>query len=229
MGPTARPVLIALTATPEHLNERETGTKSAFDAVLGKSHDLSALPAVIRAHLGLAADKHARQAAESAALREAWKDYELERPRPESKGDAARILVVEDDEAQRLILMGLFEAQGYLVGSTADGLEAVRRLRAGGYDLALVDYNVPEIDGLAAGRLVRDLLRESVRPRLIAFTATPDRLREMEKGTLSVFDEIIEKSSDFNGLLSAVDRHLKSAANPATRHAAASRRPVQAV
>ena len=83
---------------------------------------------------------------------------------------------------------------------------------------------MPEIDGLAAGKLVRDLMRESVRPRLIAFTATPDRLRDMEKGTLSVFDEIIGKSSDFSGLLSAVDRHLKSAPNPATRHAAACRR-----
>lgn len=231
MGQTARPVLIALTATPEDLNKRETGTKSAFDAVLSKSNDLSALPGVIRAHLGSSADKPARQAAEAVALNQAWQDYETEPVRPEAEGDdpaPAQILVVEDDEAQRLILTGLFEAQGYVVTAISDGLEAVRRLRAGGFDLALVDYNLPEIDGLAAGKLIRDLMRESVRPRLIAFTVTPDRLRDMEKGTLSVFDEIIGKSSDFSGLLSAVDRHLRSAPNPATRHAAASRQTVQA-
>jgi CheY-like chemotaxis protein len=217
MGPAARPVLIALTATPEDLKERENGAQSAFDAVLGKSNDLSALVAVITARLASAPGKPARQDAEAMVLRQAWLDYET--PRAGANGDdsaPARILVVEDDEAQRTMLTGLFEAQGYVVAAASDGLEAVRKIRVDGYDLALVDYNMPEIDGLAAGKLIRNLMRESVRPRLIAFTATPDRLRDTESGTLSVFDEIIGKSPDFSGLLAAVDRHLKCAPNPTT-------------
>jgi CheY-like chemotaxis protein len=224
MGQAARPVLIALTATPEQLNERESGTQSAFDVVLNKSCDVRPLLAAIR-RLASAPDRAAKQAARSALLLQAWMDYEVAPPRPGAQGDdpgPVRILIVDDDVLQQQLLTTLLEARGYRIDATADGLEAVRRLREGCYDLALIDYNMPEIDGLAAGKLVRDLLREAVRPRMIALTATPARLRDKEMATLSVFDEIIEKSSDFNALLTSVDRHLKSAPNPATRRAAAS-------
>jgi len=232
MGQTGRPVLIALTATPEYVNALEAGTKSAFDVVLGKSSDVAPLLAAIRQRLAAAPDRAARRAARSSLLLDAWMDYEVERPRPGAMGDdpgPARILIVEDEPSQRRLLTALFEARGYRVDANDDGLAAVRRIREGCYDLALVDYQIPGLDGLAAGRLVRDLIRESVRPRMIALTATPARLRDQEMATLSVFDEIIEKSSDFDGLLAAVARHLKASPNPTTRRAAARTLPAEAV
>jgi len=229
MGQAARPVLIALTAAPDDVNDRERGAQSAFDVVLGKSADVAPLLAAIAHRLEAAPHKAARQAARSSLLLQDWTEYEMAPSRPGANGDdpgPVRMLIVEDDEDQLVLLRALFEAQGYVVETTGDGLEAVRRIRRGGYDVALVDYNLPELDGLAAGRLVRNLLRNAVRPVMIALTATPDRLRDTENATLSVFDEIIAKSSDLADLVASVDRNLKSAPNAAARHAAGSTRPV---
>lgn len=223
MGPVVRPILIALTATPEHLRAMESGAHSAFDAVIGKSSDFSSLLSAITRCLAAMPDSATRQTAESSLLRKDRLDYEAEPCRPGAQGDdpgPPRILVVEDEECQRLLLTSVLEQRGYVVENLSNGLEAVRQIREGCYDLALVDYNLPEMDGLAAGTLILDLLQEHVRPRLIALTSTPARLRDREMLVGSVFDEIIEKSADLHDLICAVDRHLRSSPNPATRRAA---------
>jgi CheY-like chemotaxis protein len=156
-------------------------------------------------------------------------DYEMAPSRPGAKGDdpgPVRMLIVEDEDDQRNLLTALFEAQGYVVEATGDGLEAVRRIRQDCYDVAIVDYNLPGLDGLAAGNLVRNLIRNAVRPVMIALTATPDLLRDKENAALSVFDEIIAKSSNLAALVATVDRHLKSAPNAATRQAAVCTLPI---
>ncbi len=224
MGHVARPILIALTVAPENLNAREGGTTSAFDAVIGKSSDFSSLVSVITQCLESAPDSATRQNAESSLLQKDWEDYDTEPHRPGSRGDdpgPPRILLVEDDESQRLLLMSVLKHQGYTVETASDGLEAIRMIREGCYDLALIDYNLTEVDGLAVGTLVVDLMQEHLRPRLIALTVTPDRLNDKEMLAGSVFDEVLEKSSDLHGLICAVDRHLRGSPNPATRRAAA--------
>jgi CheY-like chemotaxis protein len=219
MGHAARPVLIALTATPEQLDYREI----AFDAVVGKSSDFAFLFSVITSCLASAPASAARQEALSLLFIKQWEDYDTEPSRPGSQGDdygPARILVIEDDECQQRLLTTILEQRGYLVESASNGLEAVCKIRLGCYDLALVDFGMPEMDGLATGRLVHDIMRQHVRPRLIALTATPDQLNDREGPSLSVFDEIIQKSSDLEGLMTSVDRHLKASPNPATQRAA---------
>jgi DNA-binding response OmpR family regulator len=224
MGDAARPILIALTATPETLNARESGSDKAFDVVVGKSADFDSLIALINSRLALAPDEATRQDAESLLLFKEWFDYDAEPPHPEDrngKTGPARILVVEDDEFQRHLLASALEAHGYIAETSNDGLDAVRQICHGSYDLVLVDYNLPEMDGLAIGKVIRDLIQESVRPRLVALTATPDRLKDREGSALSVFDEIVQKSSDWQGLMALVDRHLRTSPNPDTRRAAA--------
>jgi PAS domain S-box-containing protein len=223
MGDVARPVLIALTATPDHVNERETGTKSAFDAVVGKSSDFQALISVIRRCLACGPDEATQEKAEFELLANDLLNYDKEPERPGARNDdpgPPRILLAEDDENQRLLLTAVFEGRGYVVETASDGLEAIRKIRNGCFDLALVDYNLPEMDGMATGSLVLDLMQEHLRPRLIALTSTPVRLHEMMVAGC-VFDEVLGKSSDMHGLVYAVDRHLRSSPNSATRRAAA--------
>jgi CheY-like chemotaxis protein len=153
----------------------------------------------------------------------------MESKRPGAIGDdpgPARILIIEDDQCQQTLLASVLQRQGYVVETASDGLEGVRRIRDGCYDLALIDYNLPEIDGLAVARMVHDLMADAVRPRLIALTATPARLREKEKQADIIFDDIAEKSSDLQGLIRSVDRLLKASPNPVARRAAASVHPM---
>ena len=230
MGQVVRPVLIALTATPEHLNARESGAVSAFDAVVGKSSDFSGLLAAIKRCLASMPDSATMQKASSALMLQEWEEYDAEPCRPGAIGDhpgQPRILLAEDEEIQRQLLTSALERRGYVVETVANGLDAIRSIRGGCYDLALVDYNLPEMDGLATGTLVLDLMQEHLRPRLIALTATPDLLHDKQLLPGSVFDEIVAKSSDLNGLMCTVDRHLRSSPNPATRRAAALTLPIE--
>ncbi|MBI5428097.1 MAG: response regulator [Nitrospinae bacterium] len=60
-----------------------------------------------------------------------------------------RALVIDDSKAIRLILGQILKEIGFEVCSASNGLEALQQLKsAGKVDLALVDWNMPEMDGL---------------------------------------------------------------------------------
>jgi len=68
-----------------------------------------------------------------------------------------RALVIDDSKAIRIILRRLLDELGFEVVEAANGREALRRLDAsmGQFDLALVDWNMPEMNGLEFVREVR--------------------------------------------------------------------------
>ena len=74
---------------------------------------------------------------------------------------AARVLVVDDETDFRANVRHALEREGYAVQEAADGPEALKRLEAETYDLAIVDLSMPGMTGLrmlealrAAGRAV---------------------------------------------------------------------------
>ncbi len=75
----------------------------------------------------------------------------------------ARLLVAEDNKVNRLLLIRSLELQGHRVQSAANGLIALEMLRQGGFDLLLLDIEMPEMDGfevleqLANDGTLRDL------------------------------------------------------------------------
>jgi two-component system chemotaxis response regulator CheY len=67
-----------------------------------------------------------------------------------------KALVIDDARGMRLILRQLLEPLGFEVVEAGDGREGLERLRqSGGIDLALVDQNMPDMDGLSFLRAVR--------------------------------------------------------------------------
>ena len=61
---------------------------------------------------------------------------------------AKRILLVDDEP---LILKGLkfsLEQDGYETDTAADGEEALAKMRAGGYDIVLLDVMLPKLSGI---------------------------------------------------------------------------------
>src|SRR6478672_4284633 len=100
---------------------------------------------------------------------------------------AQRILIVEDDPSQQGVLRLAFERRGFAVETADDGLSAVRMMQHQAYDLALIDYQLPEIDGLASARLTKYLLGDAKRPRLIAVTGQADALTAQD-GHGNTFD-----------------------------------------
>jgi len=68
---------------------------------------------------------------------------------------------------------------------------------------------------------------QAMRPRLIAHTAWASKMYEIEVSAGIMFDQVVEKSFDFDGLMQAVDRLLRGAPNPMTRRALACTFPLE--
>ncbi|MBL8472373.1 MAG: response regulator [Rhodocyclaceae bacterium] len=71
------------------------------------------------------------------------------------RGEVVRVLLAEDDAVNRDLAHDLLCSAGLHVDLAGDGLEAVRMAAARGYDLILVDMEMPHMDGLTAARAIR--------------------------------------------------------------------------
>ena len=68
-----------------------------------------------------------------------------------------KILVVEDDESQRLLYHDEFAEAGYEVVLAANGREALRQLGMAKPDLIILDIVMPVMDGMETlGRIIRE-------------------------------------------------------------------------
>jgi signal transduction histidine kinase/CheY-like chemotaxis protein len=96
------------------------------------------------------------------------------RPEPAARSREAaplRVLLVEDDAVVAEVFTGLLRRAGHEVVHAAHGLAALAELACGRFELALVDLDLPGLDGFALARLVRE--RGQDLP-LMAITARAD-------------------------------------------------------
>ena len=76
----------------------------------------------------------------------------------EARKDAARLLVVDDNKVNRLLLTRSLELQGHHVATAENGRVALEMLRREGFDLMLLDMEMPEMDGFQVlEQLFKDL------------------------------------------------------------------------
>lgn len=67
-----------------------------------------------------------------------------------------KILVVDDFPTMRRIVRNLLKELGYInVDESEDGMAALARLRGGGYDFVVSDWNMPNLDGLSMLKEIR--------------------------------------------------------------------------
>lgn len=60
-----------------------------------------------------------------------------------------RILLVDDEPTQRLIMARLLKRAGYEVDTASNGKEALEKIEAGDFQLMITDWEMPEMDGIA--------------------------------------------------------------------------------
>lgn len=136
-------------------------------------------------------------AAAGAAAGPAEEPVRVEPPR-DAKGAKARLLVVEDDPVICAMLQKLLRMSGYQSELAGNGRQALESWRQGGFDLVLMDVQMPGMDGFEATAAIRrEEAERGGHVPIIAMTAhtlKEDERRCMEAG----MDSYLPKPIDFN-------------------------------
>jgi CheY-like chemotaxis protein len=81
------------------------------------------------------------------------------------------ILVAEDSAVNRRLITKVLESDGHRVWTVTNGKEAVHKVRTEGFDLILMDLEMPGMDGLEATRAIRAAEAPNLRVPIYALTA----------------------------------------------------------
>src|SRR5262249_40500206 len=74
---------------------------------------------------------------------------------PAPSGPRLRVLLAEDHPVNQKVAVRMLEGLGHSAVVAPDGAQALRELASGGFDLVLMDVQMPEMDGFEAVRAIR--------------------------------------------------------------------------
>jgi len=124
------------------------------------------------------------------------------------------VLVAEDNRVNQQIVRMMLERLGFRVDVAANGQEAISAHSRSKYELILMDCQMPEMDGWAATRLIRQgEQRSRIRTPIVALTAAVmegDRERCVEAG----MDDFLSKPVSFGELRGLVGKWLEPVQQP---------------
>jgi two-component system NtrC family response regulator len=122
--------------------------------------------------------------------------------------EKAKILIAEDEKAQRDLLEGFLRKEGFSVDTATNGREVLHRLKGNFYDIALIDYKMPELDGQQTLHEIRRLYPELPVVMMTAYGTVETAVASMKEGALDyltkpidldelllIFQKVIERSN----------------------------------
>jgi len=116
-----------------------------------------------------------------------------------------RLLVVDDEAANRELVRHMVEPLGVLVTEAEGGTEAVAAARSDTFDIILMDVRMPNIDGPTAAQLIRSRVGRAATPPIVAFTA--DVGGDMPPPWRGQFDATLGKPIIGRDLVSLLAKH----------------------
>jgi len=117
-----------------------------------------------------------------------------------------KVLVVDDDADLRLSVSSALSENHYVVDQARDGEEGVNRVRAGHYDLVLLDVNMPRMTGLEAIKEIKAHDPSIIVIMLTAFSNVRDAVESTKEGAYNY----LEKPIKAENLVYLVDKALKA-------------------
>ncbi len=120
---------------------------------------------------------------------------------------SARILYIEDNLENRILVRRILQAEGYDIVEAENATEALAFLERELPDLILVDINMPDIDGYTLTRQLKSQERFKAVP-IVALTANVMK-GDREKSLRAGCDGYIQKPVDVDALPRQIARFLK--------------------
>ncbi len=116
-----------------------------------------------------------------------------------------KILLVEDYATNQKMITLMLQRMGYQADIANNGLEALTALRHQLYDVVLMDMQMPEMDGMTATHYICQEWDISIRPRIIALTASA-MLSNKENYLASGIDDYLAKPFRIKELMQVLNK-----------------------
>jgi len=107
------------------------------------------------------------------------------------------ILIVEDEETQRTLLEGLLTKEGYKAVGSGDGKTALQLVKDGTFEVVLLDYKLPDMDGLTILKRLKEMNPEIEVIMITAFGSVENAVIALKAGAF----EYLTKPIDLDDLL----------------------------
>ncbi len=120
-------------------------------------------------------------------------------------GEPSRILIIDDDETIRETLSMLLKEEGYIVDTAENGKEAIAKSNTNFYNLAIVDWRLPDTEGT---KLLAELKETTPKMVKILLTGFPSMQNAIDSVNAHA-DAFILKPVDSEILLKKINELLK--------------------
>jgi signal transduction histidine kinase/ligand-binding sensor domain-containing protein/CheY-like chemotaxis protein len=128
------------------------------------------------------------------------------------QGRRAHLLVAEDNAINQKVMGLLLGRLGYTFDMAKNGLEAVEKFKSRPYDLVLMDWQMPVLDGFAATQAIRELNPAAALVPIIAVTANA-LSGERDKCLSAGMSDYLAKPVSREALEAAIERCLAAKAD----------------
>lgn len=118
---------------------------------------------------------------------------------------AIRVLVVEDNEPNQLLIKKILERAGLHVDVSFNGKEAIKMILDNEYDLVIMDIQMPVVDGYEATRRIRKMGNDIPIIALTAHTMQGDEKKSLEAGCDAYLGKPIKQKELLDIVRSFVD------------------------
>lgn len=121
-----------------------------------------------------------------------------------------KILIVEDEIGIVQFLQQGLEEEGYEIASASDGLKAFEMSQKESFDLILLDWMLPKMNGLDVCKSIR--IKDKITP--IIFLTAKDTVQETIEGLKAGANDYIKKPFSFDELVERIKIHFRNQSEP---------------
>lgn len=114
-----------------------------------------------------------------------------------------RVLCVDDNQTNRMLMTAMLSGQGMVCETAEDGAEGLAKAASGGWDVVLMDIQMPVMDGVESARRIRALAGEAAAVPIIAVTANT-LAGQVESYIEAGMDDLVAKPVNMAELLGKV-------------------------
>jgi signal transduction histidine kinase/DNA-binding response OmpR family regulator len=127
----------------------------------------------------------------------------------ENQKQRIRILLVEDNEINQQVALGLLNKLGYTVDVAANGKIALKSLELTSYDMVFMDCQMPEMDGYEATRLIRNPGSTVIDHNVPIIAMTANAMKGDHEKCLSVgMDDYLSKPIDPMAIIEVIEKWI---------------------